>query len=126
MVNRYAFRDLSHVVLRWVVTDDADTVARGEIADLAVAPRDSADLMLGGWMACCDARGERLLTVSYVLKRDEPFRPAGTVVAWDQFAIPELEAPVVAVAAGPDVALAQDSARITVTGPRFLTGPTPK
>jgi beta-galactosidase len=54
-----------------------------------------------------------------MLKRDESFRPAGTVIAWDQ--VP-LQGSAVASGAGrpalPDAALAEDSARIVVTGPR--------
>jgi len=124
VVNRYDFRDLGHVALRWTVTTDADTLARGEHDGLAVAARDSAELALGLPALRPAAGAEVLLKVEYVLKRDEPFLPAGTIVAWDQF---PLAAPVTAAAPAaptaqlapmPDAALVQDPARITVTGPR--------
>jgi len=118
VVNRYDFRDLGHVALRWTVTADADTLARGERADLAVQAHDSAELILGLPAVRAAAGAEVFLKVEYVLKRDEPFRPAGTVIAWDQF---PLAAPAQSVAQAPpipDLGLVQDSARITVTGPR--------
>jgi beta-galactosidase len=119
IVNRYGFRDLAHVGLRWALTADADTLARGERADLAVAARDSAEVALG-LPDVHGARGaETFLTVEYVLKRDEPFRAAGTVIAWDQFELPAAVSEGASRAATPDAVLAEDSARIVVTGPRF-------
>ena len=124
VVNRHDFRDLAHLTLRWVLTADGDTLARGEVADLAVAARDSADIALALPAVRAPTGAEVFLTVEYVLKRDEPFRPAGTVAAWDQF---PLAAPIAAAGPAaptaqsapiPDAALVQDSARITVTGPR--------
>ena len=126
VVNRHDFRDLSHLTLRWTLTADADTLSRGERADLAVAARDSADVALGLPAVRAPAGAEVLLTVQYVLKQGEPFLPAGAVVAWDQ--LPAGAAATAAALAGapaapptriPDATLAQDSARITVTGPRM-------
>jgi beta-galactosidase len=118
VVNRYDFRDLGHVALRWTVTADADTLARGERADVAVAARDSAELSLGLPALHAAAGAEVFLKVEYVLKRDEPFLRAGTVVAWDQFPLAVPAQPIAQSPQLPDAALVQDSARITVTGPR--------
>ena len=118
IVNHYDFRDLGHVTLRWTVTADADTLARGERADLAVAAHDSVDLPLGLPALRAAAGAEVLLKVEYVLQRGEPFLPAGTVISWDQFplAVPaETAAPPAPI---PPASVVQDSARITVTGPR--------
>jgi beta-galactosidase len=118
VVNRYDFRDLGHVVLRWTVTADADTLARGERTDLAVLAHDSVELSLGIPVLRAAAAAEVFLKVEYVLKRDEPFLRAGTVVAWEQFPYPVPVAPIAQLPQIPDAALVQDSARITVTGPR--------
>jgi beta-galactosidase len=118
VINRYDFRDLSHLTLRWTVTSDADVLMRGE-REIALAPRDSTDVTLP-LPVLRSAGAELLLTVAYVLVRDEPFFPAGSVVAWEQFALPEAAAAAVGGRAPlPAVALAVDSVRITVTGPRF-------
>jgi beta-galactosidase len=118
VVNRYDFRDLGGLALRWTVTADADTLARGTRESLGVPARDSAELSLGLPGVHPPAGTEVFLTVEYVSKRAEPFLPAGTVMAWDQF---PLAVPVPPVAPGPripDATLAQDSALIVVTGPR--------
>jgi beta-galactosidase len=124
IVNRYDFRDLRHLTLRWVVTGDADTLARGEIADLTVAPRDSVDLSIPV-PALLDAPGvERFLTVSYALKQDDGLLKTGWVVAWDQL---QLATGATGTAGGTGttgrtggtLTLVQDSSRITVTGERF-------
>jgi beta-galactosidase len=118
VVNRYDFRDLSHLALRWIITADADTLARGGRADLAVQARDSADLPLALPAVSPVPGAELFLKVEYVLKRDEPFRPAGTVIAWDQFPLAVPAAPAVPRPEMLGAVLVQDSARITVTGAR--------
>jgi beta-galactosidase len=118
VVNRYDFRDLSGLALRWVITADGDTLARGGRDVLAVAPRDSAEIALGLPAVHPPAGAEVFLDVAYVSKRGEPFLPAGTVMAWDQFPLASPAAPVAAPPRIPDATLAQDSARIVVTAPR--------
>jgi beta-galactosidase len=118
VVNRYDFRDLSHVTLRWTITADADTVARGERAAVAVAARDSGEISLGLPAVRPPAGAEVFLEVEYVLKRAEPFLPAGTVIAWDQFPLAVPVQPIAQIPQIPDAVLLQDSARIVVTGPR--------
>jgi beta-galactosidase len=120
VVNRYDFRDLAHLAMRWTVTADADTLARGEVGGVAVAARDSAEVPLDLPALPVAAGVERFLTVSYVLRADEPFLPAGTVVAWDQFPLPVMSAGAALVPTTlPALTLTQDSARVTVAGPRF-------
>jgi beta-galactosidase len=120
IVNHHDFRDLRHLALRWIVTADADTVARGERPDLAVAAHDSADIPLGLPALRAATGAELFLKVEYVLKGDEPFRPAGSVIAWDQFSLPNPDArPAAAPSNLPDAVLTEDAARITVTGPRL-------
>jgi beta-galactosidase len=118
VVNRYAFRDLGHLALRWTVTADADTLARGERADLTVPARDSAELSLGLPSVHPAAGAEVFLKVEYVLKLGEPFLPAGTVIAWDQFPLAVPVQPIARLSQIPDATLVQDSARIVVSGPR--------
>jgi len=119
IVNRYDFRSLGHLMLRWFVTADADTVARGEVLDLSVAARDSGVVQLPLRATAGPAGAERFLTVQYLQKRDEPFLPAGTVIAWDQFLLPSRASAAAAPATLPELTLSQDSARITVSGPRL-------
>jgi beta-galactosidase len=123
VVNRHDFRDLRHVQMRWIVTADADTVGAGTVPSFTVAPHDSVEMTVGGEdgrgaLAATNDVRERLLTVEYVLTHDEPFRPAGTVIAWDQFEIGSgPPAPPRPSGAPPGVS---DTGRmVTITGARF-------
>jgi beta-galactosidase len=88
VVNRYDFRNLDHLTLRWTVTADADTVGTGLMPAPAVAPHDSVEVALSDWDERDGRDGrERLLTVEFVLRDAEPFLPAGWVQAWEQFAL---------------------------------------
>lgn len=120
VVNRYAFRDLSGLRARWVLTANADTLASGDLPTLRVAPLDSTTVTipLPAVRAAPGAQVE--LLVQYRSRREEPFLPAGSVIAWEQFRMPALESPARAPADSiPAARLAQDSSRITVSGPRF-------
>jgi beta-galactosidase len=120
IVNHHDFRDLAGLSLRWAVTSDGDTVARGALPAPDVGPHDSLDVRLP-LPAITPAPGaEYFLTVQYVLDHDEPFRPAGWVVAWDQFELP-LATPAAAldIATVPPLALAETDTTATLTGPRF-------
>jgi beta-galactosidase len=119
VVNRYGFRDLRHLALRWMVTADARPIARGEMTDLDVPPQDSGMVVLPPPPTTGAAGAERFLMVSWVLRQDEPFLPAGTVVAWDQFPLPGVPAAPTPAPVPPPLTVAQDLALVTVTGPRF-------
>ena len=83
--NEYFFRDLSAYALEWELLCDGKSVRRGSVADLSVAPqgRTRVSLPLGS----CDAPGEWLLNVRYVLKEAEGMLPAGFAVAKQQLAL---------------------------------------
>jgi len=88
VVNRYDFRDLAHVEMRWVVTADGDTMAAGSVPTPALRPHDSTPVRLPLPRIDPAPGVEYFLTVDYRLRADEPFLPAGSVVAWDQFVLP--------------------------------------
>ncbi|HEX9633304.1 MAG TPA: glycoside hydrolase family 2 TIM barrel-domain containing protein [Gemmatimonadales bacterium] len=119
IVNRYDFRTLDHLTLRWTLTADADTVGAGEMPAPAVAPHDSSDIVLRGWSGRDGYDGrERVLTIEFVLPNAEPFLPAGWIVAWDQV---ELGAGTTGATGTTGVALvvAEEGPSIVVRGERF-------
>lgn len=83
--NSYFFRDLSNFFLLWELVKDGTTVQRGSIQDLSLAPRDSSTFDLR--LKEPSEKGEYFLNVSYQLKKDEPFLPAGYEQAYEQFAL---------------------------------------
>jgi beta-galactosidase len=119
LVNRYGFRSLEHLTLRWTLTADADTVDAGEMPGPSVAAHDSVAVVLDGLEGHDGPDGrERLLTVELVLREAEPFRPAGWVEVWEQFELGTGTAGATGTT-GAALAVAQDSATITVRGERF-------
>jgi beta-galactosidase len=125
VVNRYDFRSLDHLTLRWTLTADADTVDAGAMPAPAVGPHDSVEVELGGpggpggrsGQGSEDGR-EWLLTVEFVLREGEPFKESGWVEAWEQFALGS-EATGARGATGAGVTVTQDSVAISVRGERF-------
>jgi beta-galactosidase len=118
VINRYDFRTLEHLTIRWTVTADADTIGGGTVPTPRVAPHDSVDIDIDLPMG--DTPGERVLTVEFLLRDAEPFLPAGWVQAWEQFTLP-------GAALGPragepvprPVRLTDAGGVITVAGDRF-------
>jgi beta-galactosidase len=120
IINRYDFRTLDHLALRWTLTADVDTIGTGTVPTPAVAPHDSIDLAIALPVTGGLPGSERLLTVEFVRRDAEPFLPAGWVQAWEQFALPATtpDEPGDAVATRP-VRLTATDTGITVTGDRF-------
>ncbi len=120
VANRYDFTDLGQFSLQWFVTADADTVAGGVIDTLELAPHTSTMVQLP-LPAIEPAPGvEYVLTVQFAVEETGPFRPAGFVVAWEQFELP-LGAPVepVVVADLPTLGLTETDEAIVVAGTEF-------
>ncbi|MFB6454266.1 glycoside hydrolase family 2 TIM barrel-domain containing protein [Chitinophaga sp. Hz27] len=84
--NGYFFRDLSNYQLNWELVEDGNVVERGTIADLKVAPQDSATFSIFPKKQM-DAAKEYFINVRYNLKKEEPFLPAGYEQAAEQFAV---------------------------------------
>lgn len=83
--NVYAMLDTSHLRFEWLLEDNGERVAGGELDVPAIAPGSGTALPLPPEVseaAASDA--ERWLTVRAVLKGDTPWAEAGHEVAWGQ------------------------------------------
>ena len=113
--NENFFTDLSNVALQWELLHNGVVERRGEVADIDVAPRQSASVDLDYGKICnC---GEWLLNVAYVNKSRDGLLPAGSVVARQQLTL--INAPSrhhTAKAEAPAVVISTD----TVKGPHFM------
>ncbi|MBR4228265.1 MAG: DUF4981 domain-containing protein [Bacteroidales bacterium] len=83
--NENFFRDLSAYELEWELLRDGETVRRGSVAELSVAPQGRTTLRLP--LGSIDVPGEWLLNVKYVLKEAEGLLPAGFAVAKQQLVL---------------------------------------
>ncbi|MEJ5314888.1 MULTISPECIES: glycoside hydrolase family 2 TIM barrel-domain containing protein [Anaerolinea] len=86
--NRYAFRDLSHLTLHWQVISQGEVWQRGEMPAPAVPAGERREITLPLDALPDESEHEVWLEVSFRLKEDEPWAPAGHEVAWEQIALP--------------------------------------
>lgn len=88
--NENFFRDLSNYKLVWTLLQDGKAVQNGEVANLNVAPQQSATLTLPYQVP---ATGEVMLNVDFKLKDAEPLMTKGQTVAYRQMTIREQAVP---------------------------------
>ncbi|MGD8320926.1 MAG: glycoside hydrolase family 2 TIM barrel-domain containing protein, partial [Gemmatimonadota bacterium] len=99
--NRYQFRDLSGVALRWRLREDGVVVAEGDGVLPPVAPGDSADVTLPLHAPAWKPGAEYHLDVRYVRRADDGLLPAGHEEALTQFDLGVPGGPAPAEAAPP-------------------------
>lgn len=95
--NENFFRDLSAYYMEWQLLADGEVAQSGVVADLNVAPQQTATVKLNyDADAVCPSK-ELLLNVAYKLKKGETLFPAGHVVAKNQLTVTEYKAPALEV-----------------------------
>ncbi|WP_228447506.1 glycoside hydrolase family 2 TIM barrel-domain containing protein [Streptomyces paludis] len=85
--NGLDFATTGHLSFHWLLEDEGVARAEGELTVPAVAPGGTAVVAWPGALteaAAAGAAGERRLTVSARLAKDEAWAPAGHEVAWGQ------------------------------------------
>ena len=88
LYNEYFFKGLDNLRLVWSITADGKPMLSGVVENLDVAPQQSKELQLDYTADEVEAlQGEKILTVSLLLKRAEPLLSAGYEVAFNQLAI---------------------------------------
>jgi beta-galactosidase len=80
--NEYFFRNLDNICLEWQLVDEGNTLQKGRIDQLSVAPQQSVSYQLP--IGDEDLKGA-FLNVFFKLKSAEPLMDAGQVVAYQQF-----------------------------------------
>jgi beta-galactosidase len=91
LVNRRHSADTSDLVFRWQLAEDGRPVSSGNLAVPVIAAGSSARVPLPSLPVAPD--GETWLTVDAVLALDEPWAPAGHVVATAQHDLSSVRAP---------------------------------
>ena len=86
--NENFFKCLANIRLVWNISVNGKVVKSGEVETLKVGPQKSQDIQLGySAEDLKDLEGEIILTVTSVLKKDEPLLKAGYEVAFNQLTI---------------------------------------
>ena len=97
VVNRYDFRDLSHLSFDWELARDGVVVARGTLPDAATPAGARQKLALA--LPEVANGGERVLTVRAKSRAALPGVEQGAVVGWSQFVLASSRTPQKQVAA---------------------------
>ena len=99
VLNENFFRDLSNYRLEWTLLRDGAAVQNGTVEDLNCEPQKRVDLTLPYTLP---ADGELMLNLDFKLKQAEPLMAAGQTVAYEQFAVREVN-PVPVASSGTEV-----------------------
>ena len=113
LTNRHDFRDLSGFDLGWSLTEDGVEVASGSLPRPDIAARQSGEVSIP-LPAARKPGAEYFLTIRASAREGAiPLVPAGTLMAWEQFAIqPRASIPPLK---GGDVAVSQAHGQITLS-----------
>ena len=79
--NRQGFRELSHLRGTWELVVDGAVVRRGLLRVPKIAAGETARVPVP---TAVPVAGDVRLSIRWTLRRDEPWAPAGHLVAWDQ------------------------------------------
>jgi len=80
--NEFFFKDLENVRMEWEIQGDGKSVSKGFVADLNIGPHERKTFALGETPS--SPAKEIFLNIKYKLKSEEPFLPAGYVIANEQ------------------------------------------
>lgn len=119
--NKYSFLSLSYVNLRWSIAEDGVEISGGQIDDLDVGPKETAEVFIGYTLPQMDPQKEYHLLVSFHLKHDTRWAEAGYEIAWDQFRLPA--APFVKAprgAGGKAPRVEEDETQVRIIGENFF------
>ena len=118
--NRYDFIDLTHLRGRWSLLRDGDVLEQGEMPALDIPPGEVQQITLPYALPNPRPGAEYRLNLSFTLRADMPWAPAGFEVAWAQFEVPaKSAAPTIAVKTMPELAVNETKGEIAVEGEEF-------
>ncbi|MHA1683015.1 MAG: glycoside hydrolase family 2 TIM barrel-domain containing protein [Promethearchaeota archaeon] len=125
--NGYQFRDLNFVVPTWEVTADGRVIDGGDLEPLALQPGERREVFIPYNKKYFEVQGslqpgaEYFLKLSFKLKSDEWWAPAGHVVAWNQYELPfkSPSAPQLELSSLGRVELSETGTEIIVKGSTF-------
>ena len=86
VTNGYFFRNTDNIKLAWQVLEDGVPVEKGTIETIQISPQQRNTITLPVKTVQKQNR-EYFLNVSYSLKTEEPFLPAGYEIAYEQFSL---------------------------------------
>ena len=121
VLNRHSFVSLRHLVGRWSVSCEGETLEEGALPSLETGPGASEKLHLPYRLPAAAPGRECFLNLSFSLAADTAWAPAGHEVAWAQFALPveAPRAPSLRLSEMPRLACEESAAEVSIVGEDF-------
>ena len=85
--NKNFFADFSDKKIVWKLLADGETILKGQILNIEVAPQQKKTMTLENFPSYLDTSKEYILEVSLLQKKAAPLLPENHEIAWDQFLV---------------------------------------
>lgn len=86
--NKHAFLSLEGLRGTWQVTESGRVIAEGELPKLTTGPGESREVTIPARRPDSAPGSEYHLRIGFALRKATRWAPAGTELAWEQFALP--------------------------------------
>lgn len=119
--NQYFFTNLREFEGRWTLSEDGQVIQEGSLSPLDLAPGQSQTLLLPVRPPTFKPGAEYFLRVSFHLRSDTRYAPAGHEVAWQQMPVPYQvpPPPTMQLEGMPTVQVRSTENRVVVVGEGF-------
>ncbi len=120
--NKYRFRGLAGLEMRWKVTEDGAVIQEGSMKAPPVPPAERLEAIIPFSPPRGKPGTEYHLLIEFALAEETPWAHQGYVVAWDQFELPGSAAavkPVKEDLTGTPLSVEDREGLITITGSGF-------
>lgn len=120
IINKYFFRNLKDLIIKWEVIGDCEQVLSGNISQPDIAPNESKIIDLKNYKIIPKPGVEYFLNFSVITANEEALVPKGHEVAIEQFELPiEIVVNKTSIEKFPELSITQDKAKATITGENF-------
>lgn len=116
--NRYFFKGLDNVSMRWVLQENGIAKETGIIASIIAVPQQSTTISLP-IKTIQNPGKEYQLNIYYFLKTEEPFLPKGYEIATEQFLLNTLSATAATASGKGKLTLVETADAVIVKGKNF-------
>lgn len=119
--NGYFFTNLNDLVKgKWTISADDKVIQEGTLDDLDIEPEQSKEVAISYGPIVSEPGVEYFLDLSFILKDEQMWAPAGHEIAWEQFKLPvEKPAVVMDLTQMPTVKLNVENNIIKAEGDNF-------
>jgi beta-galactosidase len=114
ITNKYEFQDLGGLDLHWRLEGDGKLLQDGSQPMPGLTPGATTTVELPVELPAAGEYRELFLTVEATLRDEARWAPAGHVVAWEQFAVPDASQAAAAETTGQSVEVNQSDNRISL------------